>query len=131
MEENAMLLWLSFSHPQIIMGDKAYQRIIPETFEQFYSIPKADYLQHFSRVWNSGIFKGKFDLYYFLGQRPSSQTGCSISFPQFKDRSGPKIGPTHGQRSEKSSLSVLNCWCRMRGLNPRPSVYKTAALPLS
>jgi hypothetical protein len=22
-------------------------------------------------------------------------------------------------------------WCRARGLNPRPSVYKTAALPLS
>ena len=28
--------------------------------------------------------------------------------------------------------SAFRCgWCRVRGSNPRPSVYKTAALPLS
>jgi len=25
----------------------------------------------------------------------------------------------------------LSLWCRVRGLNSRPTVYKTAALPLS
>jgi hypothetical protein len=30
-----------------------------------------------------------------------------------------------------SAQSKSENWCRARGLNPRPSVYKTAALPLS
>jgi integrase len=30
-----------------------------------------------------------------------------------------------------SAQSFEEKWCRARGLNPRPSVYKTAALPLS
>ena len=30
----------------------------------------------------------------------------------------------------KKQLSAALDWCRLRDLNPRPSVYKTAALPL-
>jgi hypothetical protein len=60
MEENAMLLWLSFSNPQLL-GDDARQRIEPETFEQFSSIPKGEYLNEFSQVWGDGIFRGKFE----------------------------------------------------------------------
>lgn len=38
-------------------------------------------------------------------------------------RRAPGAGPTHSDRAE-------NVWCRWRGSNSRPSVYKTAALPL-
>jgi hypothetical protein len=31
--------------------------------------------------------------------------------------------------AENSDAATLD-WCRLRDLNPRPSVYKTAALPL-
>ena len=34
-------------------------------------------------------------------------------------------------RSSRSESIAGEAWCRKRGLNPRPSVYKTAALPLS
>ena len=37
-----------------------------------------------------------------------------------------------GSVRKNSGLSAARKrWCRLRGLNPRPSVYKTAALPLS
>jgi hypothetical protein len=36
---------------------------------------------------------------------------------------------TRGQWSMSANYLIL--WCRLRGLNSRPSVYKTAALPLS
>jgi hypothetical protein len=61
MEENAMLLWLSFSNPEIIMGEEARLKISPQTFREFNSIPKGEYLTHFSHVWDAGIFKGRFD----------------------------------------------------------------------
>jgi hypothetical protein len=31
---------------------------------------------------------------------------------------------------DESSKNAIKSWCRVRDLNPRPSVYKTAALPL-
>ena len=36
-----------------------------------------------------------------------------------------------GRRFAPSALNFGRRWCRVRGLNSRPTVYKTAALPLS
>ena len=55
-------------------------------------------------------------------------------------RFGIMLGENKGRREEWRRLRSIpdihlkinrNFWCRQRGLNPRPSVYKTAALPLS
>jgi hypothetical protein len=49
---------------------------------------------------------------------------------------GPRLSPMSPVRSV-THLSGLDTgrtienWCRVRDLNPRPTVYKTAALPLS
>jgi len=40
-------------------------------------------------------------------------------------------GDSAGTPQWTMSANYLISWCRLRGLNPRPSVYKTAALPLS
>jgi hypothetical protein len=34
-------------------------------------------------------------------------------------------------QAAKIAASARYYWCRVRGLNSRPTVYKTAALPLS
>jgi hypothetical protein len=34
-------------------------------------------------------------------------------------------------RLKISNIFMVLYWCRVRGLNSRPTVYKTAALPLS
>src|SRR5882724_4755496 len=39
--------------------------------------------------------------------------------------------PWRATRNRKIELTHCKHWCRLRGLNSRPSVYKTAALPLS
>jgi hypothetical protein len=44
---------------------------------------------------------------------------------------GPSLCPRHAAKKEAIQLTLCNRWCRLRGLNSRPSVYKTAALPLS
>ena len=40
-------------------------------------------------------------------------------------------GESLGAPQWEMSANSLILWCRLRGLNSRPSVYKTAALPLS
>jgi hypothetical protein len=47
-------------------------------------------------------------------------------------RPGVRLRSIHRRSLQsKTPLSYWNCWCRVRDLNPRPTVYKTAALPLS
>ena len=41
------------------------------------------------------------------------------------------VGDSSGTVPRTMSAKYLISWCRLRGLNSRPSVYKTAALPLS
>ena len=41
------------------------------------------------------------------------------------------VGDSSGAVTWTMSAKYLISWCRLRGLNSRPSVYKTAALPLS
>ena len=42
-----------------------------------------------------------------------------------------KLGPVANPFDSKHLLTYCEYWCRLRGLNSRPSGYKTAALPLS
>ncbi len=48
--------------------------------------------------------------------------------------SEPLVAPAQTRRRDMThSANALkkHGWCRLRDLNPRPTVYKTAALPLS
>jgi hypothetical protein len=45
--------------------------------------------------------------------------------------SQPQFGALGALGAVPAALKNIDFWCRVRGLNSRPTVYKTAALPLS
>ena len=49
MHENAMLFWISFSNPQLIVED-VRKNIPANVFEQFVSLTKRQFLQEFSNA---------------------------------------------------------------------------------
>jgi hypothetical protein len=59
---------------------------------------------------------------------PDYQAKATAAIELFWNR---VVGDSSGTVRWTMSAKYLISWCRLRGLNSRPSVYKTAALPLS
>jgi hypothetical protein len=71
-----------------------------------------------------------------LAATRSAVTACRrIALAIFMEGQFPAAGVVPGSSPDRQQKSMITPnhwkWCRLRGLNSRPSVYKTAALPLS